>query len=96
MRWLAATFIASPLALSRVQPNAAVAGKEQVRREVSEPAAVSFYAARVSDLSTGDLVLVECVCGHTEAADRSGVEPGRRGTGREGSGLRKPNALSRM
>jgi hypothetical protein len=31
-----------------------------------EPAVVPFYAARVSDLGPGDLVQVECVCGHTE------------------------------
>ena len=29
-------------------------------------AVVPFYAARVSDLGPGDLVQVECVCGHTE------------------------------
>jgi len=27
---------------------------------------VPFYAARVSDLGPGDLVQVECVCGHIE------------------------------
>ena len=27
---------------------------------------VPFYAARVSDLGPGDLVQVECACGHTE------------------------------
>src|SRR5207302_2319146 len=31
-----------------------------------EPAVVPFYAARVSDLGPGDLVQVECACGHTE------------------------------
>jgi hypothetical protein len=49
---------------------------------------VPFYAARVSDLGPGDLVQVECLCGHTERLTgamltTAGVEPDEKVQGLE-------------
>lgn len=39
---------------------------------------VPLYAARVSDLKTGDLVLVECACGHSMTLPPSSLSDGLR------------------
>jgi hypothetical protein len=54
---------------------------EQIRRNEERTQIakmVPFYAARVSDLGTGDFVRVECACGHQELIPAMALTQGLR------------------